>query len=150
MTAEAAADVTAPGPAARILVVDDEPSMRDMLRIVLRREGYDVVIAKSGNAPPYVNSMWEMQKDPSGGDVVNSYNDGPTEPGKPALGGFYEIETSSPAAALAPGAKLVHVHDTVHFAAGKGTQGMNTIASKVLGLGGRPFEYPEAVTPAAH
>ena len=32
----------------RILVVDDEQSMRDMLRIVLRRDGYDVVIAESG------------------------------------------------------------------------------------------------------
>ena len=39
-----------PGSAAksRILVVDDEPSMREMLRIVLRREGYDVVIAENG------------------------------------------------------------------------------------------------------
>ena len=36
------------GPAPRILVVDDEPSMREMLRIVLRRDGYDVVVAKSG------------------------------------------------------------------------------------------------------
>ncbi len=32
----------------RILVVDDEPSMREMLRIVLRRDGYDVVIAENG------------------------------------------------------------------------------------------------------
>jgi two-component system response regulator PilR (NtrC family) len=32
----------------RILVVDDEPSMRDMLRIVLRRDGYDVLVAASG------------------------------------------------------------------------------------------------------
>jgi two-component system response regulator PilR (NtrC family) len=32
----------------RILVVDDEPSMREMLRIVLRRDGYDVVVAASG------------------------------------------------------------------------------------------------------
>jgi two-component system response regulator PilR (NtrC family) len=32
----------------RILVVDDELSMRDMLRIVLRRDGYDVVLADSG------------------------------------------------------------------------------------------------------
>ena len=35
----------AAAPRARILIVDDEPSMRDMLRIVLRRDGYDVVIA---------------------------------------------------------------------------------------------------------
>src|SRR5678816_1198045 len=32
----------------RILIVDDEPSMREMLRIVLRRDGYDVVIAQNG------------------------------------------------------------------------------------------------------
>jgi two-component system, NtrC family, response regulator PilR len=32
----------------RILIVDDEPSMRDMLRIVLRRDGYDVVVAGNG------------------------------------------------------------------------------------------------------
>ena len=32
----------------RILIVDDEPSMRDMLRIVLRRDGYDVVVAENG------------------------------------------------------------------------------------------------------
>jgi hypothetical protein len=63
----------------------------------------------------YVNSMWENQKEPYGGDIVNSYNDGPTEPGKPSLGGFYEIESSSPAAALAPGASLVHTHRTVHL-----------------------------------
>jgi two-component system, NtrC family, response regulator PilR len=49
----ASARITEPtaGPAAakpRILVVDDEPSMRDMLRIVLRRDGYDVVVADDG------------------------------------------------------------------------------------------------------
>jgi two-component system, NtrC family, response regulator PilR len=32
----------------RILVVDDEPSMREMLRIVLRRDGYDVLVAENG------------------------------------------------------------------------------------------------------
>src|SRR5689334_22437113 len=32
----------------RILIVDDEPSMRDMLRIVLRRDGFDVVVAANG------------------------------------------------------------------------------------------------------
>ena len=35
-------------PKPRILVVDDEPSMRDMLRIVLRRDGFEVLIADSG------------------------------------------------------------------------------------------------------
>ncbi len=39
-----------PGGAARILVVDDEPSMREMLGILLRREGYDVAVAENGTA----------------------------------------------------------------------------------------------------
>jgi two-component system, NtrC family, response regulator PilR len=34
----------------RILVVDDEPSMRELLAIVLRREGYEVVLAENGRA----------------------------------------------------------------------------------------------------
>ena len=32
----------------RILIVDDEPSMREMLRIALRRDGYEVVLAENG------------------------------------------------------------------------------------------------------
>ena len=36
------------GTALRVLVVDDEQSMRDMLRIVLRRDGYDVSVARDG------------------------------------------------------------------------------------------------------
>jgi hypothetical protein len=85
------------------------------------------------NATDYVNSMWEKQKDPYGGDMVNSYNDGPTEPGKPSLGGFYEIESSSPAAALAPGASLVHTHRTFHLVGEK--PDLEAIARKVLGIG---------------
>jgi len=69
---------------------------------------------KSATAP-YVNSMWEQQKAPYAGDVINSYNDGSPGPGKPPLGGFYEIETSSPAAELAPGQSLMHTHTTMHF-----------------------------------
>jgi len=38
----------APSTSPRILVVDDEPSMREMLRIVLRRDGYEVVVASNG------------------------------------------------------------------------------------------------------
>src|SRR5262245_28361249 len=34
----------------RILVVDDERSMRELLAIVLRREGYDVLLADSGKS----------------------------------------------------------------------------------------------------
>ena len=63
----------------------------------------------------YVNSMWELQKEPYGGDVVNSYNDGPPKPGAKPLGPFYELETSSPAAALKPGESITHVHRTYHL-----------------------------------
>ena len=37
-------------PAPRILVVDDERSMRELLAIVLKREGYDVVLAENGRS----------------------------------------------------------------------------------------------------
>jgi len=64
--------------------------------------------------PGYVNSVWEIQKDPYGGDAVNAYNDGPVEDGT-QMGKFYEIESSSPAAALKPNETLKHVHRTIHF-----------------------------------
>jgi hypothetical protein len=67
------------------------------------------------NVKDYVNSVWQIQDSPYNGDVVNSYNDGPTEPGKPPLGGFYEIETSSPAAELKPGQQVTHIHRTIHL-----------------------------------
>jgi len=63
----------------------------------------------------YVNSMWEIQEKPYGGDAVNSYNDGPPEPGAAQLGRFYELETSSPALALQPGQSGKHIHRTYHF-----------------------------------
>ena len=83
-------------------------------------------------AQDYVNSMWEKQKEPFAGDVVMSYNDGPVEPGQPSLGGFYELETSSPAAALDPGQALAHVHRTFHVV-GEPAE-LDVISSKVLGV----------------
>ena len=70
---------------------------------------------RSPGAEAYVNSMWEMQRDPYKGDVINSYNDGPPAPGKPPLGPFYELETSSPALSLAPTQQHTHVHRTFHL-----------------------------------
>ena len=87
---------------------------------------------KPKGASRYVNSMWEQQKDPYGGDVVNSYNDGPTEPGKPALGGFFEMESSSPAAMLKSKQTLTHVHRTFHFVGEPAA--LDAIAKKVLGV----------------
>ena len=82
-------------------------------------------------ATDYVNSMWEIQKNPFGGDVVNSYNDGPVA-AKP-LGPFYELETSSPAAALKPGETLAHVHATLHFQGDE--KALDGIARQALGVG---------------
>jgi len=74
-----------------------------------------VQYTRPAGAARYVNSMWEIQREPYKGDVVNSYNDGPPAPGKSPLGPFYEIETSSPALDLAPGQSYTHVHRTFHF-----------------------------------
>jgi hypothetical protein len=84
-------------------------------------------------AVDYVNSMWEIQKEPFAGDAVNSYNDGPAAPGAKPLGPFYELESSSPAAALAPGATLQHSHATMHFQGDE--KALDAIAKAVLRVG---------------
>lgn len=64
----------------------------------------------------YVNNLWQLpQKEPFVGDVFNSYNDGPTEPGAASLGGFYELETMSPAGELKKDQSLTHHHRTFHI-----------------------------------
>ncbi len=80
----------------------------------------------------YVNSMWEMQQEPYAGDVVNSYNDGPPAPGVPQLGPFYELESSSPALALAAGESAAHVHRTFHFQGEPAA--LNKLTKDILGL----------------
>ncbi len=78
----------------------------------------------------YVNAQWGPQEDCFGGDVINSYNDGPTETGE-VMGPFYEIETSSPGAALAPGESLTHEQCTFHLEGD--AEELAGIASKVFG-----------------
>jgi hypothetical protein len=91
-----------------------------------------VTYTKPEGATDYVNSMWELQEAPFAGDVINSYNDGPPEPGAKPLGPFYELETSSPAAALDPSKSLTHEHRTFHF---QGTEtDLDKIAQKLLGV----------------
>ena len=80
----------------------------------------------------YVNSLWELQDEPYKGDVVNSYNDGPAEPGAEPLGPFYELESSSPAAALQPGETITHVHRTFHLQGSEAS--LNPIAMSLLGV----------------
>jgi hypothetical protein len=77
-----------------------------------------VKYSKPKNTTDYVNSLWEIQDEPYKGDAVNAYNDGPPAPDAKPLGPFYELESSSPAAALQPDATLTHTHTTYHF---KGT-----------------------------
>ena len=76
--------------------------------------------------------MWELQDEPYKGDVVNSYNDGPPEPGAEPMGPFYELESSSMAAALDPGETISHVHRTIHLQGSEAD--LDPIAKAVLGV----------------
>ncbi len=80
----------------------------------------------------YVNSLWEIQDAPYSGDAVNSYNDGPPEPGAEPMGPFYELETSSPALALPSGESGSHVQFTFHFEGS--AEVLNEIAQQLLGV----------------
>ena len=94
---------------------------------VLNIVTYSVQEAPNG----FVNSMWELQEEPYVGDVINSYNDGSPEPGKPPLGPFYELETSSPAAALKPGETMRHVQRTFHIHGSE--EELNPLSRRLLG-----------------
>lgn len=80
----------------------------------------------------YVNSMWEQQKFPYSGDVINAYNDGKNDAGT-QLGQFYEIETSSPAVALHSGESLTHIKIMYHFQGSKSA--LNQISEQLLHVG---------------
>jgi hypothetical protein len=84
-------------------------------------------------AVDYVNSMWEIQKKPFGGDVVNSYNDGPPKPGAAQMGKFYELETSSPALALKPIQTGSHGSRKIHLQGPE--KALDAIARATLGVG---------------
>lgn len=79
----------------------------------------------------YVNSMWEIQKNPYKGDAINAYNDGKNDSGS-QMGQFYELETSSPAIALKRNESLTHTQSTFHF---EGTENaLDAISKKLLGI----------------
>ena len=96
---------------------------------VLNIVTYNVRAAPNG----FVNSMWELQEKPYAGDVINSYNDGSPEPGVDPLGPFYELETSSPAAALKPGEVMKHVQRTFHIQGSEAE--LDPLARELLGVG---------------
>ena len=78
---------------------------KDVLTIVIPE------VHKEGN---YVNSKWELQKEPYKGDVINSYNDGPLQDGN-QMGPFYEIEASSCVRELKPGETQEYHQTTMHL-----------------------------------
>lgn len=84
------------------------------------------------NIHGYVNSLWKLQDDPYGGDVVNSYNDGPAQPGAVQPGQFFELESSSPALALAPGRSWTHTHSTLHVVGER--KALDQVARQALGV----------------
>lgn len=80
----------------------------------------------------YVNSSWGIQAFPFNGDAINAYNDGPPAEGQPQLGNFYELESSSPAAALKPGGRMEHYHRTIHLSGDD--KHLDPIVKKVFGV----------------
>ena len=91
-----------------------------------------IIFSQPAGVTDYVNSLWKLQDNPFGGDAANSYNDGPPAPGAKPLGPFFELESSSPAAALAPGKSLTHVHTTMHLSGSDAA--LDATAKAVLGV----------------
>jgi len=92
-----------------------------------------VTYTQPETARDYVNSLWKRQDEPYWGDAINSYNDGPATPNAAPFGPFYELETSSPALALAPGESAEHVHRTLHFVGAPAD--LEGLARGALGVG---------------
>ena len=89
-----------------------------------------LVLCSKPQGSRYVNSLWTLQEHPYAGDAINSYNDGSPEPGKPPLGPFYELETSSSAAELKPGESLEHRQVTIHVMGSK--ESLDALSSMYL------------------
>ena len=148
---KATSDYFGPVPADRLVVKDDviffagDGKFRSKIGISPRRSkailgSYDasnnvltlVKFTQPAGATDYVNSLWKLQDNPFQGDTANSYNDGPATPGAKPMGPFYELETSSPAAALAPGESLSHSHRTFHLSGPKSA--LDEVARATLGV----------------
>lgn len=88
------------------------------------------IILYDNSQGPYLNQEWNTVKPPFSGDAMNAYDDGPLADGS-QMGPFYELESVSPAAFLAPGQVMVHHHAVFHFTGPEA--GLDQIARKVLG-----------------
>jgi hypothetical protein len=90
-----------------------------------------IVIPQVHKEAPYVNSKWELQKEPYKGDVINSYNDGPLADGT-QMGPFFEIESSSPAMELKKGETGEYSQTTCHLTGDYNS--LKLIAQQLLGV----------------
>ncbi len=90
-----------------------------------------IVIPQVDKTGSYVNSKWEIQKQPYKGDVINSYNDGPMQDGT-QLGPFYEVESSSAAKELKPGEVQEYKEATCHFQGDYNA--LKALAKQLLGV----------------
>ena len=90
-----------------------------------------IIIPQVNKNAAYVNSKWELQKEPYKGDVINSYNDGPLEDGT-QMGPFYEVESSSPALELKKGETGQYKEITCHLQGDYNL--LNTVAKQLLGV----------------
>jgi hypothetical protein len=148
---KATSDYFGPVPADRLIVGDEviffaaDGKFRSKIGINPKRSkailgSYDannnvltlVKFTQPAGVTDYVNSLWKLQDNPFQGDTANSYNDGPATPGAKPMGPFYELESSSPAAALAPGESLSHSHRTFHLSGPK--LALDGVARATLGF----------------
>jgi hypothetical protein len=79
----------------------------------------------------YLNQEWRTDRAPFSGDAMNAYNDGPLADGH-VMGPFYELESVSTAAYLAPGQSLTHRHSVFHFTGDEPS--LDHISRSVLGV----------------
>ncbi len=91
-----------------------------------------LICSLDSTSTDFVNSSWnEFQEEPFKGDAINAYNDGPLADGG-QLGPFYELESSSSAAALKSGEVKMHFQQTYHFEGDE--KDLNLISEKLLGV----------------
>lgn len=90
-----------------------------------------ILIPEVNKTGDYVNSKWELQKEPYKGDVINSYNDGPLADDT-QLGPFYEIESSSAVKELKPGEAQTYKQTTCHFQGDY--EALKNLAKQLLGV----------------
>ena len=74
-----------------------------------------VQYTRPADAVNYVNSMWEIQREPYRGDVINSYNDGPPAPASRPWARSSSSRRPRRLSILLPAQRYTHVHRTFHL-----------------------------------